>query len=308
LAVFITFGVLGIVGSLIFLSLRVPVGVVPSAEGEEKDSEAKTKQPSMMEKLRRSFRIVLSKRMLWMVIPLIFSGTNSALFWGTFPALIGPPRLSYVMALLAGFDSVSSFICGKLSDSIGRIPILLFGMFCLNTSNILVMYGSTFIRDDDGIAFGIGEGMSNLEYRVPPNAMTMFWLAAIGYGLYDSAMQTQIYSTFGLIFPDDPPAAFGAATFILSAVSGVWFVAAAYASVMTMGILSCCLSVLFIVVIYLINRFVAPLLPEVVVPKPGGKRVSPSEKLTESLLDHSSPGVSEETGEELASTSATEMN
>ena len=48
---------------------------------------------------------------------------------------------------------------------------------------------------------------------------------------------------------------------MLSTVSGVWFVCSAYVPVMAMGILSSCLSVLFIVVIFLIHRHVVPLMP-----------------------------------------------
>lgn len=48
---------------------------------------------------------------------------------------------------------------------------------------------------------------------------------------------------------------------MISVVSGVWFVCSAYVPVMAMGILSSCLSVLFITIIFLVHRHVVPLMP-----------------------------------------------
>ena len=211
LAVFITFGVMGILGTLLFLPLRVPTNKELAAQKQGSPREAPSdeeKGPTMAQKLASSFRIIFSKRMLWMVVPLVFSGTTTALFMGKFPAIIGTPKLSYVMALLAAVDAVSSFFCGKLSDRAGRIPVLLFGWFALNTSNFLTARAASFIRDDSGLGLGAA-GIDKLEHRIPPNAMAMLWVAAIGYGFYDSTIQTQLYSIFGLVFPDNPAAGFG---------------------------------------------------------------------------------------------------
>ena len=44
-------------------------------------------------------------------------------------------------------------------------------------------------------------------------------------------------------------------------ISGVWFVCSAYVPVFAMCVLSSCLSVLFIVVVCLVNVYVVPLMP-----------------------------------------------
>ena len=222
LAVFVTFGIMGIVGAILFLPLRVPSNRELANQNKDKDRDTAangtaangtapqaSQTLSLGQKLANSFRIIFSRRMLWMVVPLVFSGTTTAFCMGKFPAIIGRPRLSYVMALLAGVDSVSSFLCGKLSDRIGRIPVLLFGWFALNAANALTVCAATLVRSNDGLALADAADYAALAHRIPPRAQALLWAAAVGFGFYDSTMQTQLYSIFGLVFPDDPAAGFG---------------------------------------------------------------------------------------------------
>lgn len=220
LAVFVTFGIMAIVGALLFLPLRVPTNQELAQQAGTSGGSAATgssgtapeakpeAELSVGQKLRNSFRIIFSRRMLWMVVPLVFSGTTTAFCMGKFPALVGRPRLSYVMALLAAVDAVSSFLCGKLSDRIGRIPVLLFGWFALNAANALTICAAALVRTDDGGTLAAAD-YAALAHRIPPRGLALLWAAAVGFGFYDSTMQTQLYSIFGLVFPDDPAAGFG---------------------------------------------------------------------------------------------------
>ena len=222
-AVFVTFGVMAAIGALLFLPLRVPPtpssSTTSSSTSNTTNSSSSTTTtqssttPSQStttltigQKLSKSFKIIFSRRMLWTVVPLVFSGTTTAFCMGKYPAVIGRPRLSYAMALLAAVDAVASFVCGKASDRVGRIPVLLFGWCALNAANYLTVRAAAAVRATDALALA---DTVALAHHIPPRASAMLWAAAVGFGCYDATMQTQLYSIFGLVFPDDPAAGFG---------------------------------------------------------------------------------------------------
>lgn len=147
-----------------------------------------------LKKALASLSLLKEPRMLCMLAIILYSGIEQSWMYGTFPPMIGKKSNKfYVLAVLGAMDATSSYIMGKLSDKIGRIPILLAGTAAHGG---LYCYFIIFVSREQ-------------EYGVPYDIpLGYFFLMTLALAIGDGAFNTQIYSILGTYFKDRPAQAF----------------------------------------------------------------------------------------------------
>lgn len=150
----------------------------------------KKEKPGFVELLLGTVRLWRNPKMV-LLIPLLFlSGLEQGWVFGDFtkafiaPSL-GKENIGYVMACFGAVDALSSFALGKLSDVVGRPPILILGFLCQTTVCVIL-----FLVDIPADAWGLLIGCAAL------------------WGLGDASWNTQISAILGDLFSDNLDGAF----------------------------------------------------------------------------------------------------
>ncbi|KAJ3433075.1 et translation product-related [Anaeramoeba flamelloides] len=146
------------------------------------DSQPKTKS-KLKENLMMTFRLFTEKRMKYLILIQIFSGITQTIYFGVVPSKIEKKWLSYVMAVFGGIDVLGGIINGKLSDNIGKWPIIIAASFANIAGGVIILFASK-------------------------KRIWLYFLGQAFFGYSDSGFNTQIYSILGLLFNNDEESAF----------------------------------------------------------------------------------------------------
>ena len=101
-------------------------------------SSDQTKMPServdcnsTLDNLRGAIKLWSNRDLQNTLFLIFYSGTYHVFEYGYFPVLISDKqRKFWALAMFGLFDAISSLLMGKISDTIGKIPILSFGAAC----------------------------------------------------------------------------------------------------------------------------------------------------------------------------------
>lgn len=208
LPVFIFFGSIAILGVALFVLLwwqpllgfilRRPVGTAREVE------VAPISVRGILLRVVRTMKLFLVPKMLLLLPTLVFSGFSQSFYYGTFPERVGEGMgrewIGYLMALFSFMDMLGSFSLGKLSDMVGRYPILL-AASCSGAAGLVCAYFSS----------------SHRPY--------LYFISAILLGFSDSGYNTQIYAIVSTFLPTNLEAGFAFFRFCQSFSTGLMFFA-----------------------------------------------------------------------------------
>jgi len=160
---------------------------------------------SVVELLLETIRLWRNPKML-LLIPLLFlSGLEQGWVFGAFTTTfvspsLGKTNIGYVMVAFGAADVVGSFVFGKLSDVIGRPPVLVFGFVCQTAVALSLLFAD-----------------------VAPGEWAPLLVCAAVWGFGDASWNTQISAILGELFPHSLNAAFANFKLFQSLLMGVAF-------------------------------------------------------------------------------------
>ena len=154
------------------------------------------------------FRLHRDPRLLLLIPVIVYNGVSVAFSSGAFTRScikesLGTGWVGYVQAGNAGVNMLASFIAGRLSDRIGRAPVVVFGILCHAAFGVLCYITDWSIAD---------------QY-------TKLFVAAALFGAGDACYNTQIGAFLGTFWGDtNSEAAFAAFKAWQSAATAAIFV------------------------------------------------------------------------------------
>jgi MFS transporter, NAG-T family, sugar:H+ symporter len=147
-------------------------------DGDDDERQAATNgldgPKTIWQQVSGTLKMFGDETMLHLVPFMIYSGLTQQYFFGALPLLFGKQLLGWGMVVLAICDTVGSFTMGRLSDWLGRKPVLFIGA----ATNVVGMLFACFGNNDD--------------------RLYMLFLAAALFGVSDSCNNTQIYAIVNL--------------------------------------------------------------------------------------------------------------
>jgi len=214
----------GCVADLLFLLLKNP---------KYKSESSAEKKPI---KINETLKMFLEPRMLLMTVVLIYSGISQSFFYSRFPQAItgGLSMVGLVMATLGGSDTLASLFMGRLSDVIGKKPVLLFA-----TISGLAAYIIT-----SGLV-------------IPLNETYLFFVVAALMGISDAGYNTQLYSVIGLFHPEKLEPAYAFLKLIQSTTTAIAFIYSLFWDLQQISICMLVSLVLAIISFFVCDLFVA---------------------------------------------------
>ena len=133
-----------------------------------------------------SLRLLGNPRLQVLLPMMIYSGLSQSYINGSFPPLIESKSSKFfVLAALGGTDALGSMFLGRLSDRIGRVWVLSVG-FVASASVIVCL----------------------LLWRPAQSLLPAYFALAVGLGVSDAVVNTQLYAILGGFFPRHSEAAF----------------------------------------------------------------------------------------------------
>jgi MFS family permease len=163
-----------------------------------------------------------------------------------------------MMAVFGTTDVLSSVAIGKVSDIIGKRPIIAIGGVLSIVATSMV-YIANRITEAAATELSSSSSSSLSSLGTPAKSIVLLACAALVLGVLDAIVNTQTYASIGILFPKDQTAAFGGFRVIQAATTGVWFAIGSRIPLFAMALLVACLAVVFVVDYLLLDRFVAPL-------------------------------------------------
>eukprot|EP01133_Synstelium_polycarpum_P015014 gene15014-17756_t len=196
--------------SLIFIILTVVCGSSiilflflgkPNNLTEEERRE-KDKYVGLGERLMLTVGILKEIPILMLIVALLYSGISQSFFFGTFPSVVGKENLNYVMAAFGAFDAIGSVVIGKLSDIIGRKPLIIFATMCTIGGTVFVYIIDTHITE---------------------NKLILFYVCSGIMGFADAGYNTLVYSLLGSLYPTRGESAAAVFKFVQALASAAAF-------------------------------------------------------------------------------------
>ena len=144
-----------------------------------------------LEVMLKSMITILARREILLLLPMfLYSGFVFGFLCSDFTNTLvreslGVHEIGLVMSVFGLGDGLACLLFGKLSDWVGRPPIIAYGV---------VVHALIFLF--------------LLTWSVHANAHTVLYTVAWFYGTADAAFCTQIYAIIGVRFPNDMEAAF----------------------------------------------------------------------------------------------------
>ena len=151
-----------------------------------------------------SLRLLADGRLSLMLMLIVYSGFAQSFMYGVFPPLVlGNEHRFFLLSFLGGMDAFFSFTLGKLSDRIGRLPILVLGFVAHSAVYIYLAstYSAGLATNDDSDSGPVGAVYLSLGL---PYMFLLALLLAIG----DACWNTQTYAILGSYFPHQAEMAF----------------------------------------------------------------------------------------------------
>ena len=153
-----------------------------------------------------SLTLLKDLRLLLLLPLIIYSGFSQSWIFGAFPPLIlGNQHRFFVLAFLGAMDALSSYIMGKVSDVVGRLPILLLG-FVAHTAvfgYIVLGYAPAIVTGPNPDTTGGSGEVSYMQLD-----LVWFFVLALLLGVGDGVFNTQVYAILGTFFKLKAEAAF----------------------------------------------------------------------------------------------------
>ena len=178
--------------------------------GAELDADAYTatdaapRQSVSVSAVLSSLRLLSDGRLSLMLMLIIYSGFAQSWMYGAFPPLVlGNERRFFVLSFMGGADAFFSYTLGKLSDRVGRLPILLLGL--LTHSAVYVYVASPYCAALATNAEADSGPVGAVYLTLPlPYMFVLALLLAVG----DACWNTQTYAILGSYFPSKANMAF----------------------------------------------------------------------------------------------------
>jgi len=175
------FAVVGFAGAALVGLLVDDIQLSESESAEKKDS---------MEMLKATVNHMKDRRQLLLIPITVYSGFEQAFLWSDYTrSYVTCPLavnwVGFVLICFGVFDSVFSFVFGKVENFTGRIP--LFSMAALINMVLCVVM---------------------LKWIPYPSNPIPFFAIPAGWGLADAVWQTQLNAFYGMLFLNNKEAAF----------------------------------------------------------------------------------------------------
>mmetsp|Transcript_4255 Transcript_4255/g.11895 ORF Transcript_4255/g.11895 Transcript_4255/m.11895 type:complete len:479 (+) Transcript_4255:50-1486(+) len=186
------------------------VGADPAGEGGV---------PGGLALVREVFVLFVNPCMLHLEPLFVYVGVSVAVYFGAITARLSTTWLGYVMMAFAVCDTLSSIVAGRLSDAVGRLPVVLAGAV-VSVLGLLVAYFAGVCEDPEE---GTDDGVSVGEADCGTTQVALFFVAAVLNGLADGVFNTQTYAMVSDHFGAQATPAFALSVFLRSSSSGVMF-------------------------------------------------------------------------------------
>ena len=120
-------------------------------EGSDDEEEVKQKK-TLKESLNGMIDIIKDKRMVLLIPIMMYNGFEQGFAWGDFTSNwvkpgVGLANIGYVMAAFGAADVIGSISFGKLSDKVGRFPVMTLGV--IFQGSILALLKSVTVDNCD---------------------------------------------------------------------------------------------------------------------------------------------------------------
>ncbi|KNC51481.1 uncharacterized protein AMSG_12087 [Thecamonas trahens ATCC 50062] len=175
-------------------------------------------------------------RLQLLILPMFYSGLTQTYYFGIFPRQVDLRMIGWLMACFGSADASLSLILGKVSDRIGRRPILFAGAF----------------------ACVVGVLAANAVAHFDWPSWVMF-PAAVALGAADASYNTQLYAILGSFFPEHREAAFAAFKAVQAGSTGAAFAASQFASFFVLSAALLGSLVLGLISLVILDLWVRPL-------------------------------------------------
>ncbi|KAL7720006.1 UNC93-like protein MFSD11 [Entamoeba marina] len=187
---------------LLFLILTITclIGILPFCF-IRMDILPQIEKVSILSDLRSIRKVLISRNMLLLIPLFIYSGMSQSFIYGEVTMMFGVNELSKAMFVFGVVNTLTSIIVGKVSDIVGKIPILILSAITITLGLIAI----------------------NLHFFLNPNTKALLFTAVICIGLSDAGFNTQIDILLGRYFSFEADAAFAGFLSIQSSVSGLSF-------------------------------------------------------------------------------------
>lgn len=170
------------------------------------DDEEKEDKP-VMDQFREVVALWFDPRLSILLPAIILSGFEQGFIWNDFSTnyvipVLGKSNLGYVMACFGAADATGSLLMGKLSDVVGRVPVLVAGFLLQGTIiTLFLIHGAP--------------DSANLQpiYTWPhregeTGGWGMLLVSAFAWGLGDAVWNTQLSALLGDVFSKNTNPAF----------------------------------------------------------------------------------------------------
>jgi len=99
--------------------------------------------------------LLRDKRMLLLIPIMMFAGLSQTFAFGEFPPLVESKSLKFfVLALIGGCNALFSFAFGRMSDRLGRLPVLVLGFVAFGAAIIFLAIWD--VQQQAGVFFAVG--------------------------------------------------------------------------------------------------------------------------------------------------------
>eukprot|EP01119_Soliformovum_irregulare_P008653 TRINITY_DN2175_c0_g1_i1.p1 TRINITY_DN2175_c0_g1~~TRINITY_DN2175_c0_g1_i1.p1 ORF type:complete len:417 (-),score=72.33 TRINITY_DN2175_c0_g1_i1:19-1245(-) len=190
---------IGVIATISFFFLPRPFAIV---EVTNVNSPPATK--SLASQLTDTLFLFGELKMILMGIVIVYSGFSQAYFYGRFPPTFGEKWLFWVMATFGFSDSAGSVLMGRLSDLLGRKPVMIVATICGLIAYVLAGWFSD------------------------PERPWLFFVIMALFGLSDSGYNTQLYATMSIYQPEKIEAAYSFLKLIQAATTAIAFLFSLY--------------------------------------------------------------------------------
>uniref|UniRef100_A0A7S1CDR4 Major facilitator superfamily (MFS) profile domain-containing protein n=1 Tax=Bicosoecida sp. CB-2014 TaxID=1486930 RepID=A0A7S1CDR4_9STRA len=210
-AVFLVYAAFAVAGTVLIIFLP-SIGKVKQSDKSAPDRDATSsslqiesteeeEEKTTMQKFADVIGLWTDRRFVWFLPAILLSGFEQGFIWNDFttyyiPPVLGKKDIGYVMAVFGASDAVASVSMGKISDAIGRAPVLTIG-FAAQCLVILLF-----------IVHGAPEDGTTEPFWTWGGGWGSLIVAAVLWGIGDAVWNTQISALLGDVFSADTGPAF----------------------------------------------------------------------------------------------------
>lgn len=193
-------------GTVLILTLKRKTELPDPDAVEEALLVAEEEEESVTAKLAETVQLMVTPKMALIIPMILYNGFEMSFAWGAISSLIvspilGKSKLGFVMCAFGVADALGSTLVGKLSDVVGRMPVVLAGAALQTCLGVwLLLTNGTAGAAVGSVHGAVVEG----SFGAWPRLL----LLAAGWGLGDAVWNTLISSMMGTCYGDKTEAAF----------------------------------------------------------------------------------------------------